>query len=84
MYVYYCQRKMEALQIVRQNMIDEDDWILQAYTITCFFEPCICKDMGIWFVGDGLCPRCEEIEYIDRHELEWKMLYNALTCVCKM
>ena len=49
-----------------------------------FLNHAICKDMGIWFVGDGLCPRCEEIEYIDRHELEWQMLYNALTCVCKM
>ena len=73
-----------ALQIVRDNMIDPDDWIIDSFTISSFFEPCECKDMGIWFVGEGMCPRCEEIEYIDRDELEWQMLRNALTCVCKM
>ena len=75
---------MEALKLVRDNMLDPEDWRIDGYAIACFFDPCICKDMDIWFVGDGLCPRCEEIEYIDRHELEWQMLYNALTCVCKM
>ena len=75
---------MEALQIVRDNMIDPDDWIIDSFTISSFFVPCECKDMGICFVWDGMCPRCEEIEYIDRDELEWQMLYNALTCVCKM
>ena len=69
MYVYYYQRKMEALQIVRDNMIDPDDWIIDGYTIAYFFSPCECKDMGIWFVGEGVCPRCEEIEHVDGDKL---------------
>ena len=73
---------MEALQIVRDNMIDPDDWRIDAYTLACFFSPCVCKEMGIWYAGQGICERCEEIEYVDRAELEWQMLYNAITCVC--
>ena len=73
---------MEALQIVRDNMLDPEEWITDSYTIACFFSPCKCKDIGIWFVGEGFCPHCEEIGHVDRDELEWKMLYNALTCVC--
>ena len=75
---------MEALKLVRDNMLDPEDWRIDGYTIACFFEPCECKDMGIWFVGEGLCDRCQEIEYVDKDRLEWQMLYNALTCVCKM
>ncbi len=76
--------KRLALKIVRDNMIDPDDWIIDSFTISSFFEPCECKEMGIWHVGQGLCDRCADIEYIDRAELQWQMLYNAITCVCKM
>ena len=75
---------MEAMQIVRDNMIDPKDWIIDAYTIFCFFSPCECTEMGIWLVGDGMCPRCEEIGDVDKDRLEWPMLCNAITCVCKM
>ena len=75
---------MEALQIVRDNMIDPEEWIIDGYTISCFFSPCEHQEMGIWFVGEGMCPRCAEIEYVDKDKLEWQMLYNAITCLCKM
>ena len=75
---------MEVLQIVRDNMLDPEEFIIDKYTISCFFSLCECKDLGIWFVGQGLCDRCEEIEYIDRNDLEWQMLYNAITCICRM
>ena len=75
---------MEVLQIVRDNMLDPEEFIIDKYTISCFFSMCECKDLGIWFVGQGLCDRCEEIEYIDRNDLEWQMLYNAITCICRM
>ena len=76
--------KMEALQIVRDNMIDPEDWIIDSYTISCLFSPCECKEIGIWFVGEGMCRRCEEIEYVDKDTLKWQMLRNALARVCKM
>ena len=75
---------MEALRIVRDNMIDPDDWWIDKYTIACFFSPCECKELGICFVGDGMCEPCEEIEYVNKDEIEWQMLFNALTCLCKM
>ena len=74
---------MEALQIVRENMLDED-YMLDEYTISCFFWPCACKDMGFWSVGDGLCDRCQEIEYVHKDDINWQLLYNAITCVCRM
>ena len=83
-YVYYYQRKREALQIVRDNKLDHEDWIIDAYTIQCFFETSECKDLRIYFVEDGLCPRCQEREYVDKDMLEWQMLCNAITCLCKM
>ena len=75
---------MEVLQIVRDNMLDPEEFIIDKYTISCFFSMCECKDLGIWFVGQGLCDRCEEIEYVHKDDLEWQLLYNAITCVCKM
>ena len=76
---------MEALKIVRDNMIDpEQDWIIDGYTIFCFSCPCECKEMGYSIIGDGICRRCEEVEYVDKDRLEWQMLCNAITCVCKM
>ena len=53
---------MEAMQIVRRNMLGPEEWIIDAYTISCFFSPRKCKDVGIWFVGEGLFPRREEVE----------------------
>ena len=53
---------MEALQIVRNNMLDPDqDWIIDTYTISLFFQSCECKEMGYSIIGDAICPRCEEI-----------------------
>ena len=75
---------MEALQIVRDNMLDPDDWIIDRFTIDLYFSLCECKDLGLCFVRGGLCERCEEIQYIDRNDIEWQLLYNAITCVCKM
>ena len=75
---------MEALKIVRDNMLDPEECIINRYTIHIFFSPCECKDLGIWFVGDGLCDRCEEKEYVHRDDINWQLLYNAITCVCKM
>ena len=76
---------MEVLKIVRDNMIDpEQDWIIDGYTISCFFSPCECKEMGYSIVGDAICERCEEIEYVDKDILEWQMLCNAIACVARM
>jgi len=76
---------MEALKIVRDNMIDpEQDWIIDGYTISCFFCPGECKEMGYSIIGDGICPRCEEVEYVNKDMLEWQMLCNAITCVARM
>ena len=74
---------MEALKIVRDNMLDED-YIIDKYTISCFFWPCECKDLGICFVRGALCDRCQEIEYVHKDDINWQLLYNAITCVCKM
>ena len=76
---------MEALKIVRENMLDPDqDWIIDAYTLFCFLSHCQCKEMGYSIIGDGICPRCEEIEYVDKDRLEWQMLCNAIRCLCRM
>ena len=75
---------MEAPKIVRDNMLDPEECIIDKYTISSFFSPCECKDLGLCFVRGALCDRCEEIQYIDRNDIEWQLLYNALTCVCRM
>ena len=76
---------MEALKIVRDNMLDPDqDWIIDAYTRFLLFSPCQCKEMGYSIIGDLICTRCEEVEYVDKDRLEWQMLCNAITCLCKM
>ena len=76
---------MEVLKIVRDNMLDpEQDWMIDGYTIFCFFCPCECKQMGYSIIGDVICTRCEEIEYVDKDRLEWQMLCNAIACVARM
>ena len=74
----------EALRIVRDNI--QPDETIDDYTIFCYFAPCVCKEMGIWFVGEGMCTRCDEIEYCGLNEdlLQRQLLANAITCLCKM
>ena len=55
------QQTRLALQIVRDNMLDPEDWIIDSYTISCFFELRECKDVGIWFVGGGACVHVAKI-----------------------
>ena len=62
---------MEALRVVLENIQPDDE--IDGYTISCFFSPCECKEMGIWFVGEGMRNRCEEVEYVDKAMLEWQM-----------
>ena len=83
-YIYIIIEQMEAMRIVRDNIQPDEDDKIHEYTISCFFSPCECKEMGIWFVGEGMYDRCEEIEYVNKDMLEWQMLSNALTCLCKM
>ena len=73
-----------ALRIVRENIQPNER--IDDYTIFCFFCPLVCKEMGIWFVGEGLCTRCDEIEYCGLNEdlLQRQLLANAITCLCKL
>ena len=73
-----------ALRIVRENIQPDEE--IDSYTIFCYFAPCECKEMGIWFVGGGLCTRCDEIEYCCLSEdlLQRQLLANASTWLCKM
>ncbi len=76
-------RKMErALRIVRDNI--QPDERLDDYTIFCYFAPCVCKEMGIWFVGEGMCTRCDELAYCEIKDLQRQLLANAITCICRM
>ncbi len=71
-----------ALRIVRDNI--QPDEILDDYTIFCYFAPCVCQEMGFWFVGDGFCTRCDELAFYETSNVQRQILANALTCLCRM
>ena len=72
-----------ALRIVRENV--QPDEQIDNYTIYCFFAPCVCKEMGIGFIGEGMCTRCDELAYSEINELlQRQLLVNGITCLCKM
>ena len=76
-------RKMErVLRIVRDNIQPYE--ILDSYTILCYFAPCVCKEMGLWFAGDSFCTRCDELAYCDINDLQRQLSANAITCLCRM
>ena len=72
------------MRIARDNL--QPDELIDNHTIFCYFIPCYCKEKGFWFVGEGLCTRCEEIEHCELNEdsLQRQLLANAITCLCKM
>ena len=67
----YCQRKMEALNIVAQHMQQN----LDEYTIFCYFAPCNCH------IETDFCTRCDEVGG-DENAIQKQLVSNAIKRLC--